>query len=214
MKPFLTALALCTFLAPAIAQPTAATAPVAVANPNVKSVETDFGWTITPVIMPEDNAATMFGMKFWRFNVESPDETLRGAYKLQLRPNGETPITIHESEFSFGGGGKAEMTFGLMPIGDKPLWQADEMKLSALFRNPTSPPSINNRAVLTVCKNPIKEIKFNITMAGYAGTGNVNADGSILLTRFLEGSLLAGRTRTLTGESQLVLVFTVPPKAE
>ena len=212
MKPILTALALCTFLAPAIAQPATATAPVAVANPNVKSVETDFGWTITPVIMPEDNASTMLGMKFWRFNVESPDKDLRGAYKLQLRTNGQTPITIHEGQFSFGGGGKTEMTLGLMPIGDKPLWQADEMKLSTLFRNPTSPPSINNSAFLTVCKNPIKDIKFGITMAGYAGTGDVNADGSILLTRFLEGNLLAGKT--LTGGSQLVLAFTVPPKAE
>ena len=211
MKPILTALALCTFLAPAIAQPTAATAPVAVANPNVKSVETDFGWTITPVILPEDNAATMLGMKFWRFNVESPDETLRGAYKLQLRPNGETPITIHEGQFSVGGG-NAEMTFGLMPIGDKPLWEADEMKFSALFRNPTSTSSINKSALLTVCKNPIKDIKFDTTIAGYAGTGDVNADGSIILTRFLEGNIMAGRT--LKGGSQLVLVLTVPPKAE
>lgn len=212
MKPILTTLALLTFLAPVVAQPQDAPAPPA--QTALKPVETDFGWTITPVVMPEDNAATMFGMKFWRFNVESPNETLRGAYKLELRPSGETPITIQEGQFALRGGGKSEMTFGLMPIGDKPLWQADEMKLSTLFRDPTSRPSINNDASVTVCKNPVKDLEFDTILNGYAGTGHIDADGSIVLARFLAGSLVPGKTRTLKGGGQLVLAFTVPPKAK
>ena len=196
MKLHFTALALCTMIAPALAQPQPAT-PTTISY--LQPVETNFGWRITPVVLPEDNAAAMFGMKFWRFKVESPDEKLKGTYTLELRRYRQEPITIHQGEFEFGG--NVELTFGLMPKGEESLWEADEIKFSSRFRLLDQTPSTNDGANVTICKNPVKEITSNRIITGYAGVGEIKSDGSVVLTRFLVGETLD------KGENRLVLVF-------
>ena len=199
MKLLFCALALCTLLAPAIADD-AATSPLAVAKPNVKSVETDFSWQITPVVLPEDNAAAMLNMKFWRFKVESPDKNLRCAYKLELRRYQQTPVAISDGNFNVSSG-KAEFTLGLMPVGENAVWEAKEIKVSTRFRSLDSAPSINNYDYPKVCKNPIKDIISRGTIVVSAATAEVNADGSAVLTRFRVN------ITPDNGENQLVLVF-------
>ncbi len=172
MKPLFCALALCTFLAPALAQD-AATAPVAASQTTIKSVTLDSGLIVTPVAIPFDALRSMLGAQLWRYNIKRPAPNTSFQMQLEVRTTGEeTGDKIREkAAFSFmvEDEDEIEITFGLLPKGGSTFSNAEYWRVHFSGRRLSGKPffSPTNGDI----QNPLKDLKWE--------RGEASGDGQI-----------------------------------
>ncbi len=194
MKPILTALALCTFLAPAIAQE-AATPPAppqvwVEPHPEVQLIgeatHTTDGLSIAPITVPTSDIALIMDIKMWRFRVQSPKGNLGLNFRMELRRPDQKPMVLASG--SFGISSDTELICGLMAKSGDTLVKAETLKL--YFRAHDLSPKTNvgdlkgDNGYNVEFKNEIKSLKFDSYSGGEGNWTFISKNGNIVLMEF------------------------------
>lgn len=207
MKPHLCALALCAFLAPAIAQPSSffdspPAKPVAVTMKN--------GIVVTPIIVPDDDLRSILDVQMWHFTIKASADGATPTARLELRVPGQKPKPL---EFTDGGvlaGKSSDCVFGIAPVNGNDLSKAAQWKI--YLRTKADPTDIFSAAGSNEIANPLQDLKFEISRFS-AGTGYAvpKANGDIPLISLYKVAENLDGPPTLAAE--LVLVFAAKPAA-
>ena len=158
MKPLFCALALCTVLAPALAQD-AATAPVAASQAApIPTIKLDNGLSVTPVARPATDLETLADAHFWRFHIEAPSAT-GVSQQLELRVPGKPPQIIG-TPLAFVGVQSLDVLIGLAPIDGGYLVSANNWKIYQRVQGPSQGPKPFDFPMIGAPANPLKSFKF------------------------------------------------------
>ncbi len=167
MKPLFCALALCTMLAPAMAQE-AATAPedkTPVGVPYMPTVKLDSGISITPVLRTPSDLERMTDVHFWQFHLQLPATVTYVPARIYFRVPGKSQRLVGTGGLDFLKG-ETDLIVGIAPVTCNSLSTAGEWKIYYRTQEIPEGPDKPARVSSSVQANPIKDLKFESTRYG------------------------------------------------